>query len=265
MARRPDGRRAARRAGPPELPSHPPDFRRLEKRPVRRRPGAEDLRHPPPSGARTAGRVFPKLQHEDGRLQRPDAGDADRSLLQGSCGRNVRVAAGARPSALQHEHVSDVAAGPSVPLSGPQRRNQHAARQPEPRPHTRGLPENGPFRRRSEKAAAADRRDAERFRLSRQHGRTACAVRPLAAACHDDADPPGMGRQLPHDEGHLRFLRLPFRLGRAMGRPRRRFVHRRRRRGRHAGPQRPPPRPLFTDERRPVRARLRNRRARSEA
>ena len=60
-----------------------------------------------------------------GHADRP-AAPAD---VPGSVGRRSRVVAGARASALQHEHVSVLAAGASLPLRRAQRRDQHAARE----------------------------------------------------------------------------------------------------------------------------------------
>ena len=69
----------------------------------------------------------PLLQHahlQGHAERRPDRGDVPRPRRSGR-----RVGAGARPPALQHEHVPVLAAGPPVPLHRPQRRDQHAARQ----------------------------------------------------------------------------------------------------------------------------------------
>ena len=61
--------------------------------------------------------------HADGRPAPP--------VLHRPAGPGVRQRPGDRPLALQHEHVPELAAGAPVPLPRPQRRDQHAARQPQ--------------------------------------------------------------------------------------------------------------------------------------
>jgi hypothetical protein len=59
------------------------------------------------------------------------------------------------PSALQHQHLSGLGPGPPVPFSGPQRRDQHPAGQPELAQSARGAPGFAPLRPGSGQAAAA--------------------------------------------------------------------------------------------------------------
>ncbi len=52
-------------------------------------------------------------------------------VLPGPCRRAGQVRPGHRTPAVQHEHLSQLAAGPAVPMHRPQRRDQHAQRQPQ--------------------------------------------------------------------------------------------------------------------------------------
>ena len=97
---------------------------------------------------------------------------------------------GPGPFALQHQHLPQLGAGPSLPLPGPQRRDQHAARQHQldARPRRACSPRT---------CSATDIKkllpiiDAERQRLGhvRQRPGTAGPRRPVAAARHHDDDP----------------------------------------------------------------------------
>ena len=105
----------------------------------RRGPRAQALRGPPAvreSGGRGAGSRRPLLRPQlllpHHRLQGPHDGHRGPGLLPGPERPVVRERPGRRPPALQHQHVPLLGAGPAVPLPGPQRRDQHAARQPQP-------------------------------------------------------------------------------------------------------------------------------------
>ena len=63
------------------------------------------------------------------RLQGPAAGAAGRELLRGFAQPADGLGAGARPSAVFDQHLPVVAARPPVPVSVPQRRDQHGPRQ----------------------------------------------------------------------------------------------------------------------------------------
>ena len=129
LAGRPNRRHPARRDRPSGRTRHAAGVHRPRRRPWRRsgRPGtvrAEALRHPEADragGRRTgAGRVAPVLHRQpvvaDHRLQ----GHADRRPgdhhVPGSGGTGLRVGAGARPLAVQHQHVPIMAAGAPVSL-----------------------------------------------------------------------------------------------------------------------------------------------------
>ena len=144
-------------------------------------------------------------------------------LLPRPAGRALRERAGARALALQHEHLPQLGARPSVPRDRPQRRDQHAdgQRQLDARPRVpAGASElfGGDLQK-----ILPDRRARRlRLRVVRQRARAAHARRPLAAARGDDDDPRGLPeprRPLRRAEG---LLRLPLVPDGAVGRPRRR-------------------------------------------
>ena len=100
----------------------------IERSPARVRAQAV---HDPP-GDRARGRAptgAAELLEPDDRLQ----GDADRApaaaLLPRPARPAGRLAPGAGPLALLHQHLPELGAGPPVPHDRPQRRGQHAARQ----------------------------------------------------------------------------------------------------------------------------------------
>ncbi len=99
----------------------------------------------------------------------------------------------------------------------------------------------------------------------RQRDRAADARRPLTAARGDDDDPRGLSRPRRPAGRPEGLLRVPLLPDGAVGRTRVGRVHRRARRRRDARPQRPAPRALGRDDRRPRRARLGDRAARHPA
>ena len=122
-------------------------------------------------------------------LQRPVRRASAAGVLSRPARSRLRERPGRLPPALQHQHLPDLAAGPAVPTAGPQRRDQHAARQsrldagprsaPASRRPTRhlagGLRLDQPRRSpapartlRAQRAARAER--AHAHRLGRQHG-----------------------------------------------------------------------------------------------
>ena len=125
-----------------------------------------------------------------------------RRLLPRPARPDVRVGAGARPPALLDQHLPALAAGASLSLRLPQRRDQHGARQ-------RQL--DGGARRRSStstlfgddisKLWPISYRRPVGHRLLRQRARVPDARRLLAAARGDDADPRGLGGQPAHGRG----------------------------------------------------------------
>ena len=155
-----------------------------------------------------------------------------------------------------------MAARPPLPRSRAQRRDQRAQGQPQRPLRARAIARLAGLRRRPQAPAAARDAGPVGLRIARQHVRAARRRRTRRAARDDDAHPAGMGRQVPHGPRRPRLLRVPLRAHGAVGRPCRRRVHRRHRRRRDARPQRSPPSPLDAHQGRPVRPRLRGRRAR---
>ena len=167
--------------------------------------------------------------------------------------RAAGLGAGAGAPAVLDQHLPVVEAGASVPLSLPQRRDQHAARQHQLDDGAPADDEVGAARRRPRQAVAADRRRRVGQRHLRQRARTAGGRRLLAAARDDDDDSRGVGRQPADGREAARLLRVPRGADGAVGRPGGGGLHRRAHDRRHAGPQRPAPGALRHHRRRPVR------------
>ena len=138
----------------------------------------------------------------------------------------VRERPGRRAPALQHQHLPLLGAGAAVPLPGAQRRDQHAARQPQLDALARA-------------GAASPTCSATTSRSSCRSSRRAAATPPASTTCwscwrpaaatlparHADADPPGLGREVPDGAGPARLLRVPRRPHGAVGRPGGRGLH----------------------------------------
>ena len=90
-----------------------------------------------------------------------------------------------------------------------------------------------------------------RYRLHRQCAGNAGRRRLFAGACHDDADPGGLGRQPADGSGAPGLLRILRRADGALGRAGGDRVHRWPADRRHARSQRPAPRALHRHRRRP--------------
>ena len=167
-----------------------------------------------------------------------------------------------RALAVLHEHVPGVAAGAPVPLRRAQRRDQHAARQPQLDGRARGDAGVGPAAGRP--AAAHPGRHPGRVGLGdvRRGAGAAAPGRAQPAARGADDDPGGVGEPRRDGPGPPGLLRVPLHADGALGRPGAGGVHRRHPDRRRARPQRPAPGPVLGDRGRPGRARLRGRRAR---
>ncbi|MPM73102.1 hypothetical protein SDC9_120078 [bioreactor metagenome] len=182
----------------------------------------QTFRDPPPGGEGGFGGRILLLQffEPEHRLQGAAAGASARPVLPRFAQFRLQVAAGAGSPALQHQYLSDLAAGASLPLSRPQRRNQYFARQPQSAPEPRTFFPERAFRRRPRQAAAADRSRTERLRQSGQHARTAGRLRPQARTCDADADSAGLGGQISPRTRRARIFRIPFGADGAVGRSR---------------------------------------------
>ena len=158
--------------------------------------------------------------------------------------------------ALVHQRFS-TNTFPTWPLAhpyrmvAPQRRDQHAARQRQLDGGAAGLGRFRAVRQRHLEALADLLRGPVGHRLLRQRARIPGAGRLLAAPCHDDADPGGLGRQPADGRGAARLLRISRRADGAVGRPGRGRLHRRPPDRRDARPQRPAPGALSRHRRRP--------------
>ena len=193
-------------------PVHPPAVRRRRRR--RRGPGrarAPPLRDPAGHRARRAAR--PGDRHaveQDGRLQ----GDAHRpsavAVLPRPQGRAGHLPHGARPLALLDQHLPELGARPPVPDARPQRRDQHAARQPQLAPRPRAHARLAAVRRRHRQDPRAAARRHLRLGLARRPDGAARARRPLARARDLDAHPRGLPGAARAQAGGARLLRLPL-------------------------------------------------------
>ena len=142
LARRADRHDRARRSGHRDDAVDQPGDRRLQPRDRRSgrlraqdpddpQAGAEQRRRDgrAPRAAGVARALHAVLLDPHPRLQGPAAGAAGRQLLRGFAQPADGLGAGAGPSAVFDQHLPVVAARPPVPVSVPQRRDQHGPRQ----------------------------------------------------------------------------------------------------------------------------------------
>ncbi len=269
-----DRRPLARRHGGVGRAAHHAALRRARRR--HRRPRAlraEALRHSQADRERGAGArrrgpdvhlpAEPLVEHvhlQGHAVRGPDRGDVSRPHRSGR-----RVGARARPPAVQHQHVPVVAAGAPVPLHRAQRRDQHAARQPQLDEGARGALPLGPPRRRPREGLPGHARGAVRLRHVRQRAGVPRDERPLAPARDPHDDPGAVAEPRIHEPRAAGVLRVPRVADGALGRPRLHRVHRRHGHRRGAGPQRTAPVALLRDEGRPRRHGVGGRRPRHPA
>ena len=130
-------------------------------------------------------------------LQGPAAGAADHRLLQGAARRRSDQRAVPGAPALLDQYVSELAAGASLSLRLPQRRDQYAARQRQLDARAAVRAGLAALRRRHQEAPAHHHPRRQRFRHARQRRGTADPGRPQPAARDGHADPRGLGRTIP--------------------------------------------------------------------
>ena len=181
-----------------------------------------------------------------------------RALLPRPSGPALRDGAGAGAPAFRHQHLPVLAARASLPDGRPQRRDQHAARQPQLDGGAAGERRFGAVRQRHPEAVAGLVRGAVGHRLLRQRARVSHARRLFAKPRDDDADPGSLGGQSAHGRGAARLLRVPRRAHGAVGRAGGGRLHRRAADRRDPRPQRPEAGALLRDQRRPRRAGVRD-------
>ena len=253
----------AARGGPRRR--HPERGRR--RRGHRPDPRAPRLRPAQARRARVAHRGRRDLLPEPVRTHRRLQGDARRGAGRAVLRRPRRRAhhqldrAGAQP--LLHQHVPGVEPRAPVPLPRAQRRDQHAARQPQLDGRARVDARHRRVRRGRARPAVPDRHPGrQRLGDVRRGARAAAPRRAHAAARGADDDPRGVGE--PRRDGHraARLLPLPLDADGGLGRPGARGLHRRLGDRRGARPQRPASRPLLGHRGRARRPGLRGRRAR---
>ncbi len=216
------------------------------------------LRHQGPEARRVLSGVAVVAHHH---LQGHGAGQPARALLPRPSGPALRDRAGAGASAVRHQHVSVLAPRASLSDGRAQRRDQHAARQPQLDGGAAGERRFRAVRQRHPEVVAGLLRGAVGHRLLRQRARVPGARRLFAEPRDDDADPGGLGGQSAHGRGAARLLRIPRRADGAVGRAGGGRLHRRSADRRDARPQRPEARALLRDGRRSRGARLRDGRA----
>ena len=199
------------------------------------------------------------------RLQGHAAHDAARPILPRPAQPCDRDRAGAGALALQHQHVPELGSCAPVPLRGPQRRDQHGARQLELDARPGGALRGGTVRRGHRQDQPDHQPERQRLRHARQHARAALSRGPLAAA-RDDDDGPGAVVRPPGDgRRQAGLLPVPLEPDGAMGRSRRDRVHRRQADRRRARPQRPATLALLRHDGRPGDHGVRGGRARHTA
>ena len=205
-------------------------------------------------------RLQPLVSHH--RLQGHADAQPDARLLRRSREPALQERDRARPLALQHQHTADLAPRASVPLSRPQRRDQHRARQHQLDERARAAVRVAALRRGHQEAAADHRAGPERLGRVRQRRRAALPDRPRSPARDLDDDPRGLGEARVDAAGEEGLLPVPRHLDGAVGRSGVDRVLRRARHRRGARPQRPPAVTLSRHQGRPRRDGVRDRRAR---
>ena len=227
----PDGARVARRARPSPtglgktaLGAMPRSSRcssRRSTRPRRRHHGARAPRLRAAQAGRARGRrpLLPVAVGPHHRLQGHAHLRAAAPVLPRPARPAVRVGPGPGALPLLDQHLPQLAAGPPVPLPGPQRRDQHAGRQPQldagPRGAARDVAHRGgPVAHLPDLHAGG-----ERLGQLRRGARAAASRRALAAARRADDDPRGVGEPHHHGPGAARLLPLPRVADGAVGRP----------------------------------------------
>ena len=239
-----------------------------------RRPGrlrAQAVCDPPPGGAIGGRRRRPRGRVHDRQPVLAAAvlqGPADRLTASGLLSRPVRSGlrerAGARALALFHQHAGHLGPGPPLQPAGPQRRDQHRARQCQLDGCARAAAALAASGRRPAEAVSDRRGAVVGLGQAGCGDRAAGAGRAVAGACAGHAHParldrPGFG----HGRRAAGLLRVPRMPGRAVGRPGRRGGNRRPPGGGGARPKRAAAGPLPAHPRRPGGAGIRGRRARA--
>ncbi len=252
-----------------------PEVRTAQSSGCARRVRAEAVRHQEaaraggrsPSGAGALEAAVlpgqPLVQYADlqGNAHRePDRNDVSRSDRS-----RHAVGAGARASAVQHQHVPLVAARAPVPHRRAQRRDQHPDRQHQLDAGAGGAPEIGGARRGSRQGPAGHPRGRERHGDVRQRARVPGDDRPVAAARPADDDPGAVGEQRGDVARAQGVLRVPLVADGAVGRPGVDRLLRWHGDRRGARPQRPPTLALLRHQGRSRRDGLRGRSARHPA
>ncbi len=201
----------------------------------------------------------------DDRVQGPAHLEPDSAVLSRPQrpGDQDRACDGA--SAVFDQHLPELGPRASVPLSLPQRRDQHAAREYQLDGRAAGTVRLAAIRRRHAKAAADHRADRQRLLHVRQLPGAAGAYRALAAARGDDDDPGGVAERRDDERGQARVLRIPLQPDGAVGRAGLDRVHRRPAYRRRARSQRTAPLALPGDQGRDGRDGFRSRCARYSA
>ena len=161
------------------------------------------------------------------------------------------IGPGAGALALLDQHVPQLAAGPPVPLHGPQRGDQHAGRQPQLDAGPGGAPRHPPHRWRPRPHLPGVHAGGERLGQLRRGARAVAPGRALPAPRRAHDDPRGVGEPHHHGPRPAGVLPLPRLAHGALGRPGRGVLHRRHRGGRRAGPQRAAPGAVLGHRRRP--------------
>ena len=164
----------------------------------RRRVGHHGARAPrlrPAQAGRARGRrvVLPLAVGPDARLQGHAHLGAAAPVLPRPARPHLRVRAGARALALLDQHLPELAPGPPVPLPVPQRRDQHAGRQPQLDAGPRGAARDAAHPGRPRPDLPDLHPGGERLGQLRRGARAAAPRRTLAAARRAHDDPRGVG------------------------------------------------------------------------
>ena len=208
------------------MPLHVPAFRR-SARTQSRRHRSGSARVSDAQARRAHRRLLPVAVQPHHGVQGHADDNAAAPILSGPARRTLHQRHRDRAQPVLDEHVPVLAVGSSVPVCGPQRRDQHRARKPQPHARPRSHAGQRADSRRPEQTFAHLHARGLRLGVIRRGSRAGAPRRPQPAPCRSDDDPGGVGEQHRHGPRRAGVLAVPRVADGAVGRARLRHLHRR--------------------------------------